>query len=198
MLPFIYLFTGLDHLKEKERLFKAYGADMCVYTKYLLTGKYAGSCHDVDHDTEEIVSRTFFKVFTNIDLIDFERSEKEIKSYIFTILTHEVCDFYKGRETVISMEEHLIVPVSDENIFEDIAVREENKTVKRALNNLPEPYRSTMALRYIDKLSVMDIAKLLNKSKSTIYSWIEIGKEKLIVLLKEEGIIVDEYFKCKK
>ena len=198
MLPFIYLFTGLDHLREKERLFKAYGADMCAYTKYLLTGKYAESCHDVDHDTEEIVSRTFFKVFTNINLIDFERSEKEIKSYVFTVLKHEGCDFYQDQETSISMEQHSITPVSDENMFEEIAVKEENKAVKRALNNLPEPFRSTMALHYIDRLSVKSIAKLLNKPESTIYSRISIGKKKLIVLLKEEGIFVDEYFKCKK
>ena len=83
-------------------------------------------------------------------------------------------------------------------MFEEIAVKEENEAVKRALNKLPEPFRATMALHYIDKLSLKDIADLLNKPKSTIYSRIEIGKEKLIVLLKEEGIFVDEYFKCKK
>ena len=198
MLPFTYLFTGLDHIKYKNKLYNSYNNDMLIYTKHLLTGQYADSCHDVDHDTEEIVARTFFKIFTKINLIDFERSEKEIKSYVFTVLINEICDFYQEKEPCVSLEQHSITPISDENMFEEIAIKEENEAVKRALNKLPEPFRATMALHYIDKLSVKDIADLLNKPKSTIYSRIEIGKEKLIVLLKEEGIFVDEYFKCKK
>lgn len=198
MLPFIYLFTGLDYLKEKDRLFRTYKEEMCYYSMYHLSGKYAAFCHNVEHDAEEIVARMFLKIFINIDLIDFERSEKEIKSYLFTVLRHEISDFYQDTGRCISLEQHSITIVSDENIFEEIAVKEENDAVKRALNKLPDPFRATMAFHYIDKFSVKEIAKLLDKPESTIYSRIAIGKEKLIVLLKEEGIFVDEYFKCKK
>ena len=198
MLPLVFLFTGTSDLDFKEYLYSTYKVDMLTYTVHILRTKYSNVFHSPKHDAEDIVSNAFWKVFRNIDMIDRDRSEAEIKAYLFTVLNHQIYDHCRrSKSTVFIDDVENYLSDDEEDVLERIATSQENELVKRAIARLPEPYSSTLTLHYLTGESPKEISKLLGVSASTVYARICEGKRKLLIYLKEEGVNVDEYFSIK-
>lgn len=195
VLPLVFLFTGTSDLDFKEYLYLTYRVDMLTYTIHTLRSKYSNVFHSPNHDAEDIVSNSFWKVFKNIELIDRSRSDAEIKAYLFTILNHQIYDHCRRSRPSLSIDEcENYVKADEEDIFERIVIAQENEIVKRAIACLPEPYNSTLTLHYLTDKTPKEVSALLGVSLSAVYGRIYEGKRKLIAYLKEEGVNVDEYF----
>lgn len=191
----LLLLMMLADEKDKDRivyLYETFRQDMLNFTAYTLKNKYYGTCHDVCHDTEDIVSDTFVKLITNIHMIDFKRSEHEIRGYVMKVLSHEIYDHFVPKRSVELSETFDVEPISDEDMFEEIANIEENEIVIRAISMLEEPHRVVLGLHYVEKMSISDISQLLGKPYTTIHSRLMTAKGHLAKILKEKGVTVDE------
>lgn len=99
---------------------------------------------------------------------------------------------YYAYEYQITELNNDIVYSTDDDFVQKLMIEEENRFIKNAIRALPEPYDSILYLRYIEKMSVEQIAKISNRAPSTIYSRLTTGKDLLEVYLKNKGVTINE------
>jgi len=68
------------------------------------------------------------------------------------------------------------------------AVAPEDRTVYRAVLELPRTYRTAIHLHYYEGYSVSEIASLTGAKEGTVKSWLSRGREKLAQALKGEDL----------
>lgn len=114
-------------------------------------------------DAEEILQDTLFAFLEAIR--DFQRTSS-LKTFIFAIAGHKIIDFYrrkKIKQVVFSRMpqlESLISPLlNPEEELDSTLLKEKTKKVFEKI--LPH-YRDVLILKYIENLSVEDIAKKLS------------------------------------
>lgn len=116
-------------------------------------------------DTEEVLQDTLFSFLEG--LRDF-RETCSIRTYLFSICQHKVVDFYrrkKFKHVVFSQMpqlESLVSPMlGPEEELDTTLIREKIRTVLRRL--IPV-HRQVLVLKYLDDVSVEDIARQLSIS----------------------------------
>lgn len=120
---------------------------------------------------EDLASETFLRCWQAFQKRQSERNEtiKKIENppaFLYQIARNLVIDFYreKGRFQVISAED---CQINDPNQdLEGKSLRESDlETIKGALSCLKEDYQTVIIWRYLDELSVPEIAKIMDKSE---------------------------------
>jgi len=175
---------------KEQRFSKTYNSYIDEIYKYvfLRTGLESGIAEDI---TQEI----FLDVFKCFDKFKGLCSER---TWVFKIARNKVYDYYRRQYKhsigAIRMEEELMktscVPLQDvENLLETFY---ESKYVLECLNSLPQHYKITLLLKYVDEKSVNEIASILKKSTKAIDNILQRAKHLFIRqyrTLKEEDII---------
>jgi RNA polymerase sigma-70 factor, ECF subfamily len=127
-----------------------------------------------DADTvEDAVGGVFFSAYRNLDRF---RGDASFKTWLYRIAVNEAhaCIRRNRRHTLLAQ----LWPHGDDNRNEpgsaadDPAERflrsEEERTLWRAVQVLPEPYRTPVILRYVNGMSSIDIARVLGRPAGTI------------------------------
>jgi RNA polymerase sigma-70 factor (ECF subfamily) len=121
------------------------------------------------HDAEEILQDTFFAFLEAVR--DFH-GEAKLETYLFAICNHKIIDHYrrkKFRHFVFSQVpylEELISPLL--NPEEALDARVLKDALRRTFASILPRYRIVLRMKYIDDLSVADIAKRFSRTlKST-------------------------------
>ena len=122
----------------------------------------------------DLTQDIFLKVVENIKNYRFTG---KFYNYLFT----EKVEF---NESVLSSHE------SDG--MRNLVVNEENKVIQHALNQLSNPQREAIILRYYHDLKVKDIAKITGVGVPTAQSRIHQGLVKLSKFLDQEAFTYDE------
>lgn len=101
------------------------------------------------------------------------------KSLLFTIANHLVVDSYRKKksESLDSLLESGFDPTHDEKPIQDL--RDDTETANALLNSLEGKHKEVIILRYIEELSVKEIAKIMNESENTTSVRIHRALEKL-------------------
>jgi len=114
------------------------------------------------HDAEEILQDTLFAFLEAIR--DFHGSSS-ISTFLFSICRHKIIDWYrrrKIRQVVFSQApglESLVSPMlNPEEEFNSVLLKEK---IKRALSAILPRYRTLLVLKYMDNMTVSDIAQKL-------------------------------------
>ena len=142
-------------------------------------------------DAADTTQEVFLKVFRGMKHFNGQCS---LKTWLYRIAIHEASNQrrwwfrHKSRET--SMESHedgngnhcgigetLVDP--GESPLEVLAHEEVRARVERELQQVPEPYRTTVVLRDIEGLSYEEIAEILQISLGTVKSRLIRGREAL-------------------
>ena len=97
-------------LQDKEWIYLEYKDKVTAYVR----GKIGN-----EHDTEDIVSSVFLKVFQKID--DFDETKALLSTWIYTITRNTVIDHYKTRKIHIEFSDE----IETEEIAEDPLVMED-------------------------------------------------------------------------
>jgi len=135
------------------------------------------------HDTEDVVSVVFNKIFLNID--SFKGGlENGLKRWIKTISINEALRFIKRKRPVVYTEEleHIEFAEYKEDDFDpsfDI------KKVKNCIEKMPEGYRTVFMLNTVDGLSHSEIAAHLGISRNTSKSQMLKARKYLIKELRK-------------
>jgi len=116
---------------------------------------------------EDLCSETFLKGWQS-----FKDNNKEIKNpqaFLYQIARNLIVDHYreKGRTQIVSAD---CVPITDPKIaLEENALLESDlNEIKAVLVNLKEEYQEVVIWRYIEDLTIPEIAKMLDKKEGTV------------------------------
>jgi RNA polymerase sigma-70 factor (ECF subfamily) len=153
-------------------------------------------------DAADTTQDVFLKVFRGMKHF---HGESSLKTWIYRIALHEAANRrrwwfrHKAHETAIDPveageggfvgEERLADP--GESPFESFAHAEVRAAVERALQHVPEPYRTALILRDLEEMSYDEIAEVLQISQGTVKSRITRGRDalrkRLIGYVREAG-----------
>lgn len=132
---------------------------------------------------KDITQDTFIKIYTHHKKVD---TDKNIKSWIFTIATNTAYDFLrskKGRKS-INLEEssETFHALATYTIIEGLVT-----DVNDALDIIQPEYKNPIILYYKEGFDYKEIAEILSLPINTIKTHIRRGKEQLKKLLKDYG-----------
>ena len=111
------------------------------------------------------------------------------RSFLYRVLNNLIVDEYRKKhsqsldalleneETSSFVEAELLRDDTDE--FEEAITRFDTSYALEALQNLSEPYKTVVILRYIDGLSLSEIASCISESENTVSVRIHRGLKKL-------------------
>lgn len=136
---------------------------------------------------QDIVQDAFLKTW---DFIAGGGTVREYRSFLYRIVHNLIVDEYRRKrsssldalledETVADRVEAQMASGSVEEAEEAIDRSLRAVTLREQLTRLPESYRSVLTLRYLDGLSVREIAKTLDVSENVVAVRIHRGIAKL-------------------
>lgn len=121
-----------------------------------------------EEDVQEIVQDTLFAFLES--LRDYQGKSK-LETYLYAICSHKIIDFYRRKKlshvvfSKLPQLESLVAPLFSANpTFDDMVAREH---ISRIFSDLLPRYRDILCLKYIEGLSVEEIATTLNISFKT-------------------------------
>lgn len=127
-------------------------------------------------DTEDILQRTFIKLYRNID--KFNSSDENVKKWLFRVAINDSKNMLKSmwRMKKVNLEDY-------DNIA---SVDKDKNNLLKSLNYVGIKYRVPLYLYYFEGYNIKEIAELMNLSESGIKSRLKRGKEKLKKEMEEE------------
>ena len=135
---------------------------------------------------KDILQDTLLKAMTSADSF---RGDCSVKTWLYTIARNLWYDRLKkaeSRDLPLSDINEPVSQVSIENCFAD---RDTALRIHHLLHELDEPYREVFTLRVFAELKYADIAKVFGKSENWAGVTYYRAKQKLLQLLKKEGLL---------
>ncbi|WP_026688566.1 RNA polymerase sigma factor SigW [Alteribacter aurantiacus] len=138
------------------------------------------------HEAQDVAQEAFLRAYTNIDSYDMNR---KFSTWLFRIATNLSIDRIRKKKP----DFHLDDPVggtedltyysqiaADEELPEDKVVQYEmQEWIQNEIAALPPKYRSAIILKYLEDLSLKEIAEILNMPVATVKTRIHRGREAL-------------------
>lgn len=136
------------------------------------------------HVAEEVVQDAFVKLYLSIDKYDSKKAS--LKTYLFTIVKRLCIDnIRKKRVDVVPLEDN--INLSNRNIPEEIVIcKEEYEIILKNIEKLNDNYKKAIILRDYDNMSYEEIAHIMDKSLSSVKSYIHRGRKKLFNFFRKE------------
>lgn len=126
-------------------------------------------------DVEDIFQEVFLKYILHDRPFESDAHEK---AWLIRVAVNCCKDLLKSffRRNVSSFADIAAEPfyIQNENEKEN-----ENREILEAIFRLPDKYRDIIYLFYYEGYTAVEIAKILNKSENTIYTWLSRAKSKL-------------------
>lgn len=138
-------------------------------------------------DLEDLVHDIFLVALRK----DFQdRGEASVETWLFRITHHEVQARRRRsrlRQFLLGRHRQALEPPAPNTPQQEVERRERHARLYRALDRLPDKYRTTLILYEIDELSCERVAELTDTSVGTVWVRLHRGRERLVQLLVEEG-----------
>jgi len=118
---------------------------------------------------EDLSSITFLRGWRAFKNREAKEKIENPPAFLYQIARNLVIDHYreKGKVQIISAENTRIIDPRV-NLEERAYLNSDLEQVRAALVNLKEDYQDVIIFRYLDDLSMPEIAKVLNKSEGTV------------------------------
>lgn len=133
--------------------------------------------------SEDLTSETFIRFWNNLKQ---NNKIENIPAFLYKIARNLVTDHYrqKGKIQITSID-NLSVVDNEINLEEKVCNDSDFETVKSALANLRENYQELIIWRYLDDLSISEIAQITNKSEAAIRTTLSRAVKALKTYFKE-------------
>lgn len=131
-----------------------------------------------DADAEDVTSEAILKAYRNLNDL---RSFTSFKPWIMKIVINEAYALTNRRKKVMYLEDLEVPEESTESMMSD------SGELWSAVNNLDEEFRTITVLFYYEDMSIKDISKTLGMPTGTVKSRLARARQKLKVLLINEG-----------
>ena len=141
---------------------------------------------DAEGEAEEAVQNAFIKIIEHFDSIRFDESEETLRAYYFTIVTHEALNIIQKRQAPLSLHDYEDTLADEDDFIRRLCIRTEYERVVQAIINMDDQYSIPLQLKFLEMMSVKDIATMLDMKPKTVYAQISRGKLLLLKNLGEE------------
>ena len=140
-------------------------------------------------EANEITQETFIAVLRSLRSYQDYKDRKSFKAWIYTIALNQSRSHLRKRKTLERLRNTLtsIFRVeTQKQISPEEAVIQNDKEAEiwKSLNQLDEPFRIVLVLRYFHELSITEISEILSVNEGTIHSRLHSAREKLRNTLK--------------
>ena len=115
---------------------------------------------------QDVVQQTFLKLMTDPGLGDVEN----IKSYLFTVARNYLYDTWKKKKETLVEDAGIDIAASadEEELTEELAAKQRQQAVIFCVQRLSDKFRELMILRYMQDLSIQEIASITQLNQSDI------------------------------
>ncbi len=133
---------------------------------------------------EDITSQTFLKLW---EIIAGGGQIKTLQALLYQIARNLIIDHYRSKHnTEVPLEFELDSQAI--HIDEKIHSKIDNELLRPAVMKLKEEYREVVILRYIEELSITEIAKIVDKSNGNVRTLTHRALAELKIILKDYNI----------
>jgi RNA polymerase sigma-70 factor, ECF subfamily len=137
-------------------------------------------------EAHEVTQETFL---STLRALPSYHEQKSFKAWLYTIALNHSRSHLRKRKLLERLRTALTpifrVEIETQISPEQAAIQNEReKQLWHALNQLDDPHRITMVLRYFQELSVAEISEILSVPEGTIHSRLHNGRDKLRKALK--------------
>ena len=194
----------MTHDEEKILIKKAQRGDTLAFEK--LVSAHEGFVYSLalrqlrsPQDAEDAAQEVFIKAWTSLGAF---RGDSRFSVWLYRICGNVCTDILRKRSDTQSLSldgeygEEMDIPDSSPTPQEALEKRERSAALKKALDSLPEEFRSALILREAGGMSYDEIAAALKIDIGTVKSRIFRGRKKLCEILSEDGNFF-EYFPSK-
>ena len=114
---------------------------------------------------EDLTSETFLRVFESFKTNNIENPQ----AFLYRVARNLVTDHYreKGRTQIVSAD-YVSVVDPEENLEKKAILNSDMDNIRTALASLKREYQDVIIYRYLDELSIPEIAKIMEKSEGTV------------------------------
>lgn len=112
-----------------------------------------------------------------------------VRAYVLTAAKNAALSMLpkkQQREELLDISELNLA--DDHSLFEQVAASEDYECLLRAMRGIPAIYRDVLMLKYVQELTMKEIAALLGRKTSTVHQQITRGKKLLIEQCRKEGM----------
>ncbi len=151
------------------------------------------------HEAEDAVQETFLRVYMNLDRYD---ENQKFSTWIFRIGTNLCIDrLRKRKKKTYSLDAEMpdgegndfysMLPGHEDTPEKQVILSETQQQIRKAIDTLPEKYKSVVILRYLHDLSLQEIGEVLDMPVTTVKTRVHRGREYLRKKLEQEPSLAD-------
>lgn len=167
--------TSLSKIQEKLLLFKianknpdAYAQVYDAYVKEIY--RYIYFKVATQQDAEDLTSEVFLKVWNYI--VNSDEPVTNIRSLLYRVARNTVIDFYRRKAHAdIQYDEELLLQIPDErqqHLLRQVETIMDMHQLEQLLRRIKDEYREVLLLKYVEQLSIQEIAKALDKNPGAV------------------------------
>lgn len=144
-------------------------------------------------EAEDVVQDTFLRVYMNLDRYD---ENQKFSTWIYRIATNLCIDRLRKRKPNYSLDAEMpdgegadwysMLPANQDTPEEETVLSETQHQIRKAIDTLPEKYKSVVILRYLHDLSLQEIGDVLKMPVTTVKTRVHRGREFLRKKLEPE------------
>ena len=138
------------------------------------------------HEAEDAAQEAFIRAYVNIDTYN---PAMKFSSWLYRIATNLSIDKLRKKKPDVYLDEEVSgaegltmysqLPAADASPEDTVETLELQETVQKAIQKLPEKYRSVIVLKYIEDLSLQEISEIHDLPIGTVKTRIHRGREAL-------------------
>lgn len=118
-------------------------------------------------DAEDLTHQVFMNAWENVG--GYKNLGFPFSSWLYRIARNQVVDFYRTKKPETSLEkmdpEYFVAPATAQF---DLMQKMEMEGVRRALEKLKPDYQDVIIMRFVDDVSIKEVALALDKSEGAV------------------------------
>ena len=135
-----------------------------------------------EQDARDTTQEALIRVCRNLHKYE---TKAMFRTWVQKIVTNLCIDLIRKRKEQVSIDQADLVLQAPDRVEGQVIQRETEQNVAAAMQQLGEPYRSVVILRYVNQFSYEEIAETLNLPINTVKSHLFRAKTQLQRLLKD-------------
>lgn len=126
-------------------------------------------------DALDIVQESIYKAILSKDSL---KNPNSIKTWFYKIVVNTSLDLLRKQKKLVIVDEEDLYSIGTNDNYQNI-------DLQKALENLPDNYRSIIVLRYFEDLKIEEIAEILNVNINTVKTHLYKALKKLRIKMNE-------------
>jgi RNA polymerase sigma-70 factor, ECF subfamily len=171
----------LDGVYERLLVFRAQARDQAVfrelvdrYHRRLLY--YIRRILGDSAEASDVLQNVWLKVFLKINTL---RAPGAFRVWLYKIAHDEAIGLLRKRRKEIAAIDENDPAIAEVDPWDDVDIRENAELVHRALERLSQPHREVLTLRFLEDLSLAEIAEIIGCEMGTVKSRLYYAKRSL-------------------